>query len=268
MKNLKNSIYAFALIVLFSACEDKIDVDLSFAGQKPVIEGRVVTEVDSSYIKLTYTAPYNSNEKPAVITNAVVEVSKENEPAVIFNHTGNGIYKPAAGYIGVKDNNYSLKVVIEGNEYTSQSYLFPMFTVEDTLVQEFKPAAGFLDDGYSITYNAIYDQKPTKYYWFKFGANDTLEDGDILFNNADIAFNQRLPFELPFYRANKGDSVMLLFRSIDRNVSSYIEAVGSLSSGAPALFQSPPANPPTNIKGNALGFFYAADVVRRWRVVD
>lgn len=268
MKNLKNSIYALALIVLFSACEDKIDVDLSFAGQKPVIEGRVVTEVDSSYVKLTYTAPYNSNEQSPVITNAVVEVSKENEPAVIFSHIGNGIYKPTAGYVGVKDNNYSLKVVIEGKEYTSQSYLFPMFQIEDTLVQEFKPASGFLDEGYAITYNAIYDQRPVKYYWFNFGKNDTLEDNDILFDNDGIPFNLRQPFELPFFRASKGDSVMLVFRSIDRSVSTYIDAVGSLNSGAPALFQAPPANPPTNIKGNALGFFYVADVVRRWRVVD
>lgn len=268
MKNLRNSIIALALIVFFSACEDKIDVDLSFAGQKPVVEGRVTTETDSSYVKLSYTAPYNSNEAPAAITTAVVEVSKGNNPAVVFNHTGDGIYKPAAGFVGERDTIYNLRIVIDGNEYTSESYLYPMFDVDDTLQQEFKPASGFLDEGYAITYFATYNQPPVKYYWFNFGVNDTLEDVDVLFNTADITFNQKEPFELPFFRANKGDSVMLLFRSIDRNVSNYIEAVGNLNSGAPGLFQSPPANPPTNIKGNALGFFYAADVVRRWRIVN
>lgn len=268
MKYIKESILALALIVLFSACEDKIDIDLSFAGQKPVVEGRVTTETDSSYIKLSYTAPYNSNEKPKVITTATVEVSKDNDPAVIFNHVADGIYKPAAGFVGEKDHMYNLRIVIDGNEYTSQSYLYPMFQVEDTLVQKFEPAQGFLDEGYSITYNAIYNQTPTKYYWFNFGKNDTIEDFDVLFDNADFPMNQTQPFELPFFRAQKGDSVMLIFRSIDVYVNNYIYALGNLDNGGPGLFQSPPANPPTNIKGNALGFFYASEVVRRWRIVD
>lgn len=268
MKNLRNSIYALALIVLFSACEDKIDIDLSFAGKKPVVEGRVSTETDSSFVRLSFTAPYNSNEKAPAITNATVEVSKDNDPAVMFSHTSNGIYKAPAGFAGEKDHNYKLRVVVDGKEYTSESYLFPMFDVEDTLVQKFEPANAFLDEGYTITYFAVYNQKPIKYYWFDFGKNDTLENADILFDNDNLVFNQRSPFEIPFFRAEKGDSVMLLFRSIDRNTSNYIEALGSLNSGAPAIFQSPPANPPTNIQGDALGIFYAMDVVRRWRIVD
>jgi len=61
---------------------------------------------------------------------------------------------------------------------------------------------------------------------------------------------------------------MILFRSIDLNVSNYLNALFNINSGAPAIFQSPPANPPTNIKGDALGIFYATDVVRRWRIID
>jgi len=268
MKFLRNSIYIISLALLFSACEDKIDLDLSSEGQKPVVEGRVTTETDSSYIKLSFTAPYNSNQEPPVITNATVEVTMDNGPAVLFNHVGNGIYKPAAGYVGQKDHNYSLKIVINGNEYTAQSYLYPMFDVVDTLIQEFKPAQGFIDEGYAITYWGNYNQPPKKYYWFNFGKNDSLEDNDILFDNSDIPFNQPQPFELPFFRAQKGDSVILVFRSIDVYVNNYLNALSALNSGAPGLFQAPPANPPTNIKGGAVGFFYASDIVRRWRVVN
>jgi len=169
MKNIKNNIYALALIVLFSACEDKIDIDLSFAGKKPVVEGRISTETDSSFVRLSYSAPYNSNQAAPVITNAVVEVFKDNNPAVVFNHIANGVYKAPVGYAGEEDNNYKLRVIIEGKEYTSESYLFPMFEVEDTLVQKFESQNLFLDAGYTTTYNAIYNQKPTKYYWFDYG---------------------------------------------------------------------------------------------------
>jgi hypothetical protein len=252
---------------LFSACEEKIDLDLSYAGQKPVVEGRVTTEVDSSYIRLTQTAPYNSNEAPKTITNAVVEMVKDNEPSVVFSHVGNGIYKPAAGYVGEANHNYSLKVVIDGKEYTSQSYLYPMFDVDTTVTQEFKKADAFFDDGYTITFFANYNQPPIKYYWFRYGKNDSLEDGDVLFDNSTIAQYTVRPFELPFFRAQKEDSVMMIFRTVDVNVYNYLYALGNLTGGAPGLFQAPPANPPTNIKGNALGFFYTSDVVRRWLVV-
>lgn len=268
MKIIKNSIYALALVVLFSACEEKIDLDLSTEGQKPVVEGRVTTETDSSYIRLTFTAPYNSNQAPPPITNATVEVTMDNDPPVLFNHVGNGMYKPAAGYVGKKDHNYSIKAVIDGKEYTAQSYLYPMYDVVDTLIQEFKPKQGFIDEGYAITYWGNYNQLPRKYYWFRYGKNDSLEDGDILFDNADIPYNQSQPFELPFFRAQKGDSVMLIFRSIDIYTYNYLYALGNLTGDIPGLFQSPPANPPTNIKGGAVGFFYAADVVRRWRIVN
>lgn len=268
MKNIKNSIYALALVVLFSACEEKIDLDLSTEGQKPVVEGRVTTETDSSYIQLSFTAPYNSNQAPPAITNATVEVTMDNEPPVLFNHVGKGVYKPAAGYVGKKDHSYSIRVVINGKEYTAQSYLYPMHDVVDTLIQEFKPKQGFIDEGYAITYWANYNQQPKKYYWFKFGKNDSLDENDILFDNENIIFNQPLPFELPFFRAQKGDSVMLVFRSVDVYVNNYLNALSILNSETPGLFQAPPANPPTNIKGGALGFFYAADVVRRWRIVN
>ncbi|KAB2915934.1 MAG: DUF4249 domain-containing protein [Bacteroidetes bacterium] len=265
---MKKIIYTLALAIVFSACEEKIDLDLSFAGQKPVVEGRVTTETDSSYIQLSYTAPYNSNGKPPAITTAVVEVTKDNGTPVIFNHTANGVYKPAAGYVGVKNSTYHLKVVIDGKEYTSTSKLEPMFSVDDTLEHVFKPKEGFLDEGYAITFWGTYDQAPVKNYWFKYGKNDTLEEGDVLFDNADIELNKRSAFELPFFRPQKGDSVMLYFRSIDVYAYNYLYALSMLNSGAPGPFQAPPANPPTNIKGGALGFFYAADVVRRWKIVN
>lgn len=265
---MKNLIYLFVIIIAFSACREKVDIDLNFAGQKLVVEGRVTTEQDSSQVMLSLTAPYNSTQVPPPVTNAVVEVSKDNGPAIVFSHVGNGVYKPAAGFTGEKDHNYKLRIVYDGKEYTSESYLYPMFEVVDTLVQKFEPKQGFVDEGYSITYWSNDSRTPVKYTWFNFGKNDTLEDFDVLFDNSNLIRNSWQPFELPFFRGQKGDSVMVIFRSIDVYVNNYLLALGNLSSGAPGPFQTPPANPPTNLKGGALGFFYSADVVRRWRIIN
>ncbi|HYG15800.1 MAG TPA: DUF4249 family protein [Bacteroidia bacterium] len=265
---MKQLVYIIFAIITLASCQEKVDIDLGFAGEKLVVEGYVSNETDSSFVKLHLTAPYLGNEPSPAITNAVVEVTEDNNPAVIFTHVGDGLYKPAPGYKGIADKTYKLKVVYDGKEYTSESKLEPMFEVDPVLQQEFRPADGFIEEGFAITYLSRDSRDPVKYTWFNFGKNDTLENFDVLFDSENTVLNQWLPFELPFFRAQKGDSVMMIFRSIDAGTSSYITALNSLSNGAPGPFQTPPANPPTNIKGGAVGLFYAADVVRRWRIVN
>lgn len=265
---MKQLVYIALAIITLASCREKVDIDLGFAGEKLVVEGSVSTETDSSFVQLSLTAPYTGSEPSPAVTNAVVEVAEENNPAVLFTHVGNGLYKPAAGYKGIADRTYKLKVVYNGKEYTAESKLEPMFEVDSTLQQEFKTADGFIEEGYAIKYLSRDSREPVKYTWFNFGKNDTLENFDVLFNSENLVLNQWVPFELPFFRAQKGDSVMLIFRSIDRNVNNYLLALANLNSGAPGPFQTPPANPPTNIKGGAVGFFYAVDVVRRWRIVN
>ena len=259
---------AIATLTLFSACEEKVDLDLSFAGEQMVIEGKIVTEVDSSYIKLSLTAPYVGEPKAPPVEDAVVEVTKDNGTPVPFVHVGGGIYKPSLGYVGEPNHTYSMKVVHKGKEYTAKSELFPMYQLDSVLTQEFKPAQGFIEEGYAITYRANYNQPPVKYYWFDFGKNDSFENAFILFDNRDIAQGVWQPFELPFFRPQKGDSVMLLFRTLDVFCYNYVLALSSQNSGAPGPFQTPPANPPTNIKGGALGIFYATDAKRLWKIVN
>ncbi|MDX5320772.1 MAG: DUF4249 domain-containing protein, partial [Bacteroidota bacterium] len=167
-----------------------------------------------------------------------------------------------AGYKADTSTVYRLKVVVDGKEYTATSTLYPMFDVEPQLEFVYQPASGFLEEGYAVTYYSTDSRQDEIFTRFNFGENDTMFDAQILFTNADLKKFERVPFELPFYRAQSGDSVMLEFRSIDIPVARYLEAVSNLNSGAPGPFQTPPANPPTNISGGAVGYFMCTDVVR------
>lgn len=260
---MKKQFYLLSIVFLslFSACTQKVDLELGETQKRVVIEGVISTEIDSSYVRLSFTQDYFNPVAPVFINDGTVEISSS-QGTLFFNYVGEGMYKGPAGYKGDTSIDYSLKVIVEGKEYTATSTLYPMFEVNPVLQFDYRPASGFIDEGYAVTYYSIDSREDEVYTRFNFGQNDTIFDQSILFTNADLKKNETVPFELPFYRAQSGDSVMLIFRSIDVPVATYFNALSNLSSGAPGPFQTPPANPPTNISGGAVGYFMCTDIVR------
>lgn len=265
--NIKHIIYIFLAGFLVS-CQEAIELDLTEEGKKVTVEAYVCTETDSSYVKLSYSAPYLNQNGIENISNANVEVREEANPTpILFTHINEGIYRAPAGFKGLAGKTYELSITVDGNTYKSTSKLDSMFEVDPDLRIEFRPAEGFIPEGYSVTYFSIDNRSQPKYTWFQFGKNDTINDQEITFDNVNITTGQTVPFELPFFRPVSGDSVMLIFRSVDRNVYDYLNALFILRSAAPGPFQTPPANPPTNITNGGIGYFVCSDVVRVWKKI-
>lgn len=262
MKLLKNSFPLLLIVYTFlTSCTEVVDVQLKDQQKKVVIEGSISTDMTHCYVQLSRTADYFGNSRPEEITNAIVEIG-DGTNLFMFYHAGNGTYIPPSGFKGEAGKTYSLKVIVDNVAYTSSSVLYPMFYVDTNLVIDYRPASGFMSEGYAVTYMSIDTRPELVYTKFEFGQNDTIFDQTIIFSNADIRKNELLPFELPFFRPQSGDSVMLYFYSIEKPVADYINALETLRSGAPGPFRTPPANPPTNIAGGALGYFMAMDEVR------
>ena len=264
MKNSLIIISSLLFGLMFTSCEEVIDIDLPDNTQKLVVEGQITTEIDSSYVRITKSLGYfdNTNATP-LITDAVIDVN-----GIAFNHAGNGIYKASSGYVGTTGTIYNLKVTHQGITYTSSSTLEPMFQI-DTVVSYFKPASGFIEEGYAVAFFAIDNRPRTKYTYFRFGfknqedtqGKDSLFDARILFDNRNSVVNEPYVFELPFLRLQPNDTAILVFRSTDEVVNRYYLALENRrNSGGP--FSTPPANLPTNINGGALGLFAAYDVKR------
>jgi hypothetical protein len=255
------------ILILFSllliSCKEKIDLDVPGGIPKLIVEAEVTTETDSSYVKLTKTTDYYSTTPIPVVTNATVTVNN-----IVFNYTGNGIYKAPSPYTGVAGQTYQLKITADGNTYTSSSTLEKMFRV-DSVFQVYKPKSGFIPAGWSINYIGFDDRPKIKYTYFKLGYFDTIVQRDsfssdkILFNSDQTPVGVPYSFELPFTRFPVGGECLMIFRSIDKFMNDFIMAYMDQTSGAPGPFQTPPANLPTNITGGAIGYFATYDVVRR-----
>lgn len=257
--------------VVFTSCEEVVDVDLPENTIKLVVEGQVTTETDSSFVRLTKTLAYFDNTSAVpLITDAVVTVN-----GVPFTHDTLGVYRPVKGYVGVTGQVYNLKVTHEGKEYTSSATLEPMFRV-DTIISVYKEKEAFIDAGYSVKFVAYDDRPRTKFTYFRFGfkneidtkLKDSMFDTRVLFDNRNTILNAPFEFELPFLRLDPNDTALLVFRSTDDAVNRYLQAVTNRDQGG-GPFSTPPANLPTNIRGGALGLFAAYDVKRfRARVFE
>lgn len=266
MKKYKLGFLAILIVVLHS-CKEEIDLDIPGGTQKVVIEAELTTETDSSFVKVTRTADYYSAGKNEPITNATITIN-----GISFNHVNNGLYKPTAPFSGVTGQTYNLNVLADGKTYTSSSVLEPMFRI-DSIFQVFKPAEGFLDAGYSINYIGFDNRPKIKYTYFRLGYFDTIvqrdsmADNRILFNSDQTPVGVPYAFELPFTRFQPREEVILIFRSVTKEMSDFIASYNQQTSGAPGPFQVPPANLPTNIKGGAVGYFATYDVIRKRYIV-
>lgn len=261
---MKYSIIHFLLFVIsftLVSCEQEIDIAIPASDNRVVIEAEVTTETDSSYVRITRTGDYYSTNSLPIVTNAIVEIN-----GTPFLHIANGLYKPLGTFVGEVNKTYNLVVTHEGKTYKSTSTLTEMFKV-DSVVPLFKPAEGFLDEGYTAVYYATDNRPQPRYTYYQFGIwSDTLRTDSlfrqkIIFDNVSIRTGS-YSFELPFLRLEVGDTVVQIFRSIDKNMFDFLNAYNTQSSGAPGPFQQPPANLPTNISGGAYGYFATYDVVR------
>lgn len=255
----------FLITLAFSACKEKVTIEMQDANPLLVVEGELTTETDSSFVRLSLSSNYYTATEPTMVKTAQVSV---NGVPFFFDPTKN-LYKPELGYVGKTDSTYNLLISYDSKIYTSTAKLERMFRV-DSFFQTWKEAEGFLPAGYSVSY-AGYDDRPLiKYTYFVNGKVDSATQQDsfarqrVLWDNSQTPANKQYVFEVPFARFKSGETYLAIFRSVDKNMYDFIRETNSQNPNIPGPFQTPPTNLPTNITGGALGYFATYDV-KRWR---
>lgn len=175
-----NSKYIFPLLLfsalLYSACEDTIEVDSGFENAQVVVDAWINNNVDEEQIiSLSYSQDYFDNRLPDPITNASVSVTRSNE-TIIFDHIGDGRYSwtPASGQrIGQVGDSLTLSVTHGEKVYSSATSIHPVPEI-DSISIYFEDNAFGADDGlYAELYARDIPGKGNT-YWVKSYRNDTL----------------------------------------------------------------------------------------------
>lgn len=270
-----NKKYFFRLIAAawmaaasFSSCEDIIDVDLHSVEPQLVIEGTIRMGA-AAEVLITKTNDFDAPNKYPPITDAVVTISDGMGTPETLVCNAEGRYMTTT-IVGAERTTYQLTVRYEGAEYTATSYMPPRVTIDSLTVWKMPimdyaiPQVHFVDPlGEENEYYRFVlhknDAEPT--------ADDRLEDrimstefvdGDVIRQPLFVRFVSDGRDDDP---VAQGDKITVEMQCIDKGVYTFLHTLNNVDHGL--------ANPTSNIKGGALGYFGAysftsADVVMRW----
>lgn len=255
----------FAGLTIFSACEKVIYPDLSNGKTLVVIQGRISTDSVPRMVKLTYTKDYFSGGNPATISGATVYIQDNFGVTDTLYESANdslkGHYFSKIATRCVPGNIYTLTAIVDGKTYTA-SEACPFQEPIDSLTYEYRPRAGFIAAGYYVTEHAKENPGPGDYYLWEIYRNDTLINDFGYFVNDDAFVEGNYvtaSFPFPF---NLNDTIRLEQYAITKQWYNYLLAVQNEASKSGSPFDTPPANPVSNIRGGGLGYFAVVNLQR------
>lgn len=247
-------IFGFTVLLstsLFSSCEEVIEVDLSKAAPRIVIEGSISDQSEIHTVKVSNTTTFDQPNAFNGIKGAKVTVNISNGQTFSFTATGDGIYR-SQRFRGMPGLNYTLEVVVGGKTFKASSVM-PRAVKPDSIT--FKSLTIF---GNSRIYPSIYYKDPARIqnqYRYIVKVNGALIAEQV---NEDRFSDGNATSDLITFDGDGiqiGDKAEIEIQCIDRNVFKYYFAISQIGgNGGPPVA---PSNPDSNFDNGALGIFSA-----------
>ncbi len=243
-------IFIFCAVTLY-ACQKVINIDLKDVDKKYVIEG-IVNDGPGPYtVKISQTKNFSDDNNFATISGAQVIISDNTGVTDTLRETSNGSYTTSR-ITGVQGRTYNLLVNIGGSSFSASSTM-PAKVMLDSI---YITTIDFFGNTVKSLIPAFTDPKNVKNnYHFEqwkngildktlFSQNDEFSDGKVnsrplITEDIDSAFKSN-------------DIARLEMQCVDDNVYNYWTSLEQSTGSGTA-----PANPVSNIKGGALGYFSA-----------
>lgn len=254
--------------LMLTSCEDVVDVDLSTAAPKLVIDASIdwAKGSDGNYqiIKLTTTSSYYSGSVPPAL-GATVTITDGNGNAFSFidsTETGQYVCSNFAPVIG---ETYTLTIAYEGEVYSGSETLLQ---TPDIVNVEQTNDGGFTGDETEVRFYFQDNVNNQNFYMVRFDAPvlpypdyDTTDDE---FTNGNLMFGIFADEDL-----ETGQVVDIKLHSISKRYKNYMDKLLEVSGGSG---QGPFSTPPATVRGNMvnqthdanypLGYFRVTQVDR------
>lgn len=258
-----------ALIILFSSCEKVIDINLNDAAKKYVIEGVLTNQPGSTTtVSITQTKNFSEDNTFPGISGAQVTIVYGTN-TVTLTETTPGIYTTNA-INGTVGTTYNLTVKVGGETFTSSSTM-PVQKNLDSIYVKDQNLFGDIRKMVSV----MYVDPPGKGDGYRFLQYvNGVKEKSIFVMNDDLTDNR--PVDRVLFTFNddedddqkkikSGDLIRIQMQCIDEAVYKYWYSMDIASTGENQ--QATPANPVSNIKGGALGYFSAHTVQEKTMIV-
>lgn len=260
------NVVAIFTIILLTACEEVIDIDLNSSDPVLVAEG-VIDNESPAWIRLTYTTDYFETEQAKFEQGASVIISDNSGNSETLEYVSDGLYQ-GVNLIGINNDQYTITIIIDGVEYKASSKLFPPSEILSVSFEKNENQRPGQDESYIITIHFTDDPSTNNYYLFKYWINGEVEtnsyylvDDAYYENTGEIEYSPtRLIFEL-------GDTVMIELYSIDKETYLYYSELNDTGGGMMGS-SSTPYNPKSNFGSAVMGYFAAWTKVEHHATVE
>ena len=280
--------------ILFTSCEDPIDVDNGFEQSKLVVDAWINNNIDETQIiALSLSQDYFDNRLPDPISDASVNVSSSTN-SYDFEHVGDGKYAwtPDLGeHIGFVGDTYTLTIDYQGEIISSTTRLNPVPEIDSIRIY-FEDNAFGADDGLFAELYARDLPGKGNTYWVKSYRNDTLlnkpQELNIIYDATfdagteidGTAFIRPLRFAINALdddglprNLDIGEKVGSEIHSISNEAFSFLQIVQEqTTNGDNGIFALPVANSRGNVYDSSgdrvLGVFNVAAISRMEKVVE
>jgi hypothetical protein len=248
---------AIFLLYFCTACEKVIDVDLNDADKKMVIEGVITNRPGTCMVLLSYTKNFDDNNSFAGVSGATIQIAEEGGPTTLLAETAAGVYE-APALTGTIGKSYHLIVALNGTQFTATS-IMPQPVNMDTIFVTDETVFGNTRKLVNVQFK---DPSHTgnNYRFIQF-VNGLKEQeifirNDELFNGNTIATKLRYPSD-DDNKIKSSDLIKIDMLCIDSAIYKYWYSLDRSATGGSGNMAATPANPVTNIRGGALGYFSA-----------
>ncbi len=270
--NIYLFLLAGLLMVTLTSCTETIELELpQEETNRLVVDGGISDKTGIHKVKLTRTMDYFANRDALPETGAQVNIT-DGENTFILNEDAPGVYKTHDQVKGIPGKNYTLNIQLQNGEtYTASETMRRVSPIDSVTYQYTNRFFNFQTDEYWY-YFYIFAQEPIEskdYYIFNFYMDGVLETDTLsekFISDDSFIDGNYIDDRLPIYwisdeEVTEQDSpieIKIELMSITKQYYHYINAIYEETSFNPA--GGPPANVPSNVSNDALGYFYAASV--------
>lgn len=257
----------FVLIQLvFTSCEEVIEVDLNEANPAFVAEGVIC--IDSvCWVRLSYTGNYFSTEEPEFIDDAIISLT-DGQTTEELAYKGQGMYK-SLQITGKENTLYEITILHNEKNYSASSYLQGMTEIVSLSGSKSTTQSIFNPDGdtiYTISVAFTDHAEEDNYYMIRFlsegkmlgdsyylATETTAVNGSIVSSGGGI-----LNFSESFFRIGGNVQVQVLI--LDKPVYDYFMQLNDILFWKRRFMPPVPYNPESNWSNSALGYFSAQGI--------
>lgn len=264
---------ACVTMLIFSGCEDVIELPLRDVSPRLVIEGHLSERIGWSYFRISRTTNFYNPTTTEPVSGALVIVGDTSGRIDTLRESSveDGFYQ--FGSLAAQSGQvYTANVTVDGKSYSATTSC-SQFVMIDSLDAIYQPGAGVgpeSDEGYRL-HVYFRDSVGVSDYVRIVPYRNNRRLGDIYLYDGRFSDGNPVNYDYFLKVFQLGDTVLVDLFSMNREMYDYyvtLYEVIATEEGGNGFGDVTPANPNSNWSNDALGYFGAFRVSRETLVVE